>query len=69
YFIQGKLELFLGVISLTIALVSGVEYLIGTLPSGAWEQNLLAYIVVLLVFSPVVPLYIVLLRLAGKTGD
>jgi hypothetical protein len=69
YFVQDKIELFLGIISLTIALVSGVEYLIGTLPSGAWQQNLLAYIVVLLVFSPVVPLYIVLLRLTGNRGD
>lgn len=69
YFVQDKIELFLGGISLTIALVSGVEYLIGTLPSGAWQENLLAYIVVLLVFSPVIPLYILLLRLTGNYGD
>jgi multisubunit Na+/H+ antiporter MnhG subunit len=59
-FARGRIRKTLGVISLTIALVSGVQYLIGTLPSGAWQENLVGYIVVLVVFSPVIPLFIAL---------
>lgn len=60
--VKGAIDGLLGTISLTIALASGVLYLIGTLPSGAWEANLGAYLIVLAVFSPVVPLYWVLLN-------
>ncbi len=62
FFIKGEIAGILGIVSLTIALVSGAVYLIGTLPSGAWQVNLPAYLIVVLVFSPVVPLYIVLLK-------
>jgi hypothetical protein len=67
-FYKNQLAGKLGLISLTIALVSGVTYLIGTLPSGAWEANLLAYLVVVLVFSPIIPLYYLLLKELGKKG-
>lgn len=52
----------LGVISLTIALVGGVVYLIGTLPSGAWQVHLLAYLVVIALFSPIIPFYFLVLK-------
>ncbi len=51
-----RLRLREGLISLTIALCSGVLYLVGTLPSGAWGANPLSYLIVILVFSPVLPL-------------
>lgn len=63
---KGEIIHVVGIISLTIALSSGVVYLVGTLPSGAWQANLLAYLVVLLVFSPLIPLFAALLLSAGS---
>jgi len=59
-----------GVISLTIALSSAIVYLIGTLPAGAWVQNPISYLIVIMAFSPIIPLYVLLVRgTAGKLGD
>lgn len=69
FLIKGEFKGTLGVISLTIALVGGVVYLIGTLPSGAWQPNLLAYVVVLMVFSPIIPFYILLLNKLSAAGE
>jgi len=56
-----------GVISLTIALSSAIVYLVGTLPTGAWVSNPLSYLIVILAFSPIIPLYVLLVReTAGK---
>ena len=52
----------IGLISLTAALSSGMVYLIGTLPSGAWGTNPVAYLAVLFLFSPVLPLYFLLIK-------
>jgi hypothetical protein len=52
----------LGLVSLTIAISSGVIYLIGTLPSGAWGANPLAYLAVIILFSPVLLLYYSMIR-------
>ena len=56
----------LGLISVTGALASGITYLVGTLPSGAWQANPLAYLAVLVLFSPILPLYYFLLKYNGK---
>lgn len=68
--INGKIKPLAGVISLTIALSSAIVYLIGTLPAGAWVHNPLSYFIVILVFSPIIPLYVLLVReTAGKMND
>lgn len=59
---RGSLNATLGLISLTAAISSGIVYLIGTLPSGAWSANPLAYLVVLLLFSPIIPFFYFLVR-------
>ena len=51
-----------GTISLTIALSSAVVYLVGTLPAGAWVHNPVSYLIVVLAFSPIIPLYFLLVR-------
>jgi len=56
-----------GIISLTIALSSAVVYLVGTLPAGAWGHNPISYFIVVLAFSPIIPLYFLLvLRIIEK---
>ena len=62
FFFRKEAPLTLGLISVTGALSSGITYLVGTLPSGAWEANLLAYLAVLALFSPILPLYYFLIR-------
>ncbi len=61
YFLRKRILINIGLISLTAAISSGIVYLIGTLPSGAWEANLIAYLAVLLLFSPVLLLYYLIL--------
>ena len=68
--INGKFKPLAGIISLTIALSSAIVYLIGTLPAGAWVHNPISYLIVILAFSPIVPLYVLLVReTAGKMKD
>jgi hypothetical protein len=55
-----------GLVSLTIALTSGVVYLAGTLPSGAWGDHPLSYLIVILAFAPVVPFFLVFLARTSK---
>jgi hypothetical protein len=65
--IKEQIKPLAGIISLTIALSSAVVYLVGTLPAGAWNHNPVSYLIVILAFSPIIPLYIILLReSAGK---
>lgn len=64
FFARNQTQITIGLISLTAAASSGIVYLVGTIPSGAWEANLLAYLAVLLLFSPVVPLYYFLIKQA-----
>lgn len=64
FFARNQTRITIGLISLTAATASGIVYLVGTIPSGAWEANLLAYLVVLLLFSPVVPLYYFVIKQA-----
>ena len=52
----------IGIISLTTAFSSGLAFLIGTIASGAWNQHLGEYIILVLVFIPIFLLYISLLR-------
>jgi len=67
--IKSKFKPVAGIISLTIALSSAIVYLVGTLPSGAWVQNPLSYLIVLLAFSPIVPLYFLLVRETSAKMD
>ncbi len=60
--VKGRLKPLAGIISLTIAISSAIVYLVGTLSAGAWVQNPLSYLIVILAFSPIVPLYFLLLR-------
>ncbi len=62
FFINGILKSLLGIISLTIALSSAMIYLVGTYTAGAWAYNPLSYLVVILAFSPIIPLYALLVR-------
>ncbi len=62
FFARNQTQITIGLISLTAATSSGIVYLVGTIPSGAWEANLLAYLAVLLLFSPVLPLYYFLIK-------
>ena len=62
YFFRGRMIIKLGLISLTIALSSGLIYLIGTIPSGAWQENPGAYLAVVLFFGPILPFYFLLLK-------
>lgn len=57
FFVRREVNWVLGLISLTAALSSGIVYLVGTIPSGAWGANPLSYLAVLLLFGPVLPLY------------
>jgi len=69
-FIKNKFKPLAGVISLTIALSSAIVYLIGTLPAGAWVYNPISYLIVIMVFSPIIPLYVLLVReMAGKMKE
>ena len=62
FFFHQEFRLVIGLISLTIAVVSGVVYLVGTIPSGAWGANPWEYLAVLVLFAPAVPLYLSLLK-------
>lgn len=66
FIIRKEINIVLGLISLTAALSSGIVYLMGTIPSGAWVANPLSYLAVLLLFSPVIPLYCSLIRHAVR---
>ena len=55
--VKKQLRPLIGIISLSIALASAVVYLVGTLPSGAWLKNPISYLVVMVVFSPIIPLF------------
>jgi len=70
FYINDKFKPLAGLISLTIALSSAIVYLIGTLPAGAWGYNPISYLIVILAFSPIVPLYVLLVRkIAVKLKD
>jgi hypothetical protein len=62
FFTRKEVPFTLGMISVTGALASGITYLVGTLPSGAWQANPLAYLAVLVLFCPILPLYYFLLK-------
>ena len=64
--VKKQLRPLTGVISLTIALASAVVYMFGTLPSGAWLKNPISYLIVLVVFSPIIPLFFGLVVQNGK---
>lgn len=66
---SGQLNYLAGIISLTIAISSGVVYLIGTLPTGAWITNPISYLIVILAFSPIIPLYFLLARRAAGLSE
>jgi hypothetical protein len=69
-FVKKRVSPLAGIISLTIALASAVVYLIGTLPSGAWINNPISYLIVLVVFSPIIPLFVGLVRqTSGLKGE
>ncbi|NQS91130.1 MAG: hypothetical protein HQ574_01860 [Chloroflexi bacterium] len=64
---KNQLKLLLGLFSVTIALSSGLIFLVGTLPSGAWTEHLSSYLIVMIVFSPILPLTLNLFRTASST--
>ena len=62
FFIKKQIKSVTGIISLTAALTSGLIFLIGTIPSGAWNQHFIAYLAVVIGFSPLLPLYLFILK-------
>ena len=60
--VKQTVKLSIGIISLTLALSSGLVFLIGTIASGAWNQHFGEYLILVLVFIPVILFYISLLR-------
>jgi hypothetical protein len=52
----------LGIISMTIAGSSALIFAIGTYASGAWMQHLFAYVAMVVLFSPTIFLFILLLN-------
>ena len=50
-------------VSLTIAITSAIIFCFGTFPSGAWEDNLLGYGTLAVVFSPLFVYYVQLIRI------
>jgi len=52
----------LGLISLTIAGASAAIFAIGTFASGAWAAHPLAYGVMVILFAPLLPLFVLLAR-------
>ena len=68
--IKRRIKPLTGLISLTIALSSAIVYLVGTLPSGAWNHNPISYLIVFAAFSPIIPLFIILVRaIAGNMKE
>ena len=61
-FIKKQIKSVTGIISLTVALTSGLIFLIGTIPSGAWNQHFIAYLAMVIGFSPLLPLYLFILK-------
>jgi hypothetical protein len=57
FLVRDRIQVTLGLISLTAAISSGIIYLVGTFPSGAWQANPLAYLAVCILFSPFLLLY------------
>ena len=52
----------IGIISMTIAMASAVQFAVGTIPSGAWSAHPLAYGLMVVLFAPVISLYFLLLQ-------
>ena len=57
-----------GLISLTAAFSSALIFLVGTLPSGAWNQNLYEYLILVMIFCPAILLYIRVLQYLLKAN-
>jgi hypothetical protein len=62
FFFRGKTHLAIGLISLSAALASGLIYLVGTIPSGAWQVHLAEYLLVVFIFGPVLPFFCILIK-------
>jgi len=54
-------------LSLVIALTSALIFAVGTFASGAWMDHPTAYGILVVFFSPIFPLFIMILRRAGKS--
>ena len=52
----------LGIICVTASLCSGVFFVIGTVLSGAWTHNPANYVGLVIIFTPVVALFITLVK-------
>lgn len=48
----------LGLVSLTIFISGAVVFAAGTFPTGAWSAHPLSYWLMVLLFAPIIPLYI-----------
>ena len=54
------------ILSLGIALTSAIIFTAGTLASGAWNYHPLAYILLVIFFSPLFPLFYKIFRISGN---
>jgi hypothetical protein len=65
-FIKNSFDSRLWMISLGIALTSAIIFTVGTLASGAWNDHSLAYVLLVIFFSPLFPLLYKILRIIGN---
>jgi len=58
YFSHARWRIWLGTLALTSAMCSAVVFAYGTIASGAWADNLLEYLSLLVAFAPVAVLFV-----------
>jgi hypothetical protein len=70
YFSQRRWWFWLGTSTLTVSVISALVYGYGTIASGAWENHLPKYMILVVLFIPVAVLYIqfVIWGVKGKIG-
>jgi hypothetical protein len=64
YFKKIPWSRFLGISCLTASLCSGIFFVSGTVLSGAWNAHPVNYIALFLVFTPMVPLFVLVSKSA-----
>ncbi len=58
YLVNKKYKPVLGLISLTIFISGAIVFAAGTFPSGAWTAHPVSYWLMVILFAPIIPLYI-----------
>jgi hypothetical protein len=71
YFSRARWWYWLGTVTLTVSIITALVYAYGTIASGAWGGNLVEYLILLVLFTPVGVLYILfgIWGVNGKGGE